>query len=750
MSDSDSAKRRRLNRSDLGSADISLAHTNQSDDRDHDNNDDNLSDNGSESLSSLGEDDHDLISTDESEENSTKNSRDSQEERSHSESDSEEKKIKDTRLQTAIIKKDIELVKELLSSGVDIDAPGEHNNTALHLAVYFNDLPTIKCLLEYGANITASNWSRDRSDYWGTPLHYTVKENRLDIVKLLLTTQVDINKLMKNYDVVLNFAFQHENYKLIKCLAGYTENDILMKRALNTFSTQELLKMNYNTGTIASIFGKYFDINVIDSNKHTPLSLAVKNKNIGMVEYLLDNGADINSKNYSHGCSDWTALDIAVDNNDENMVQFLLNNKNCDVITKRAYYNTPLQTATQNNNLTIVKMLVEKIAQHDTYGKDMTNHVLPSFHGAVKHNLTEIAKYYLDTFNIDVNTKSDTGLSPLDIAASENKLEMFKLLVDYRAEIKYSLKDRYEGYHHEGWPLCYAVEKGNVEMVDIILNRGTQIDDVNKTVNGKTILHLAVHSGNKDIIERLLDRGVDINSKCNIEKYKEITPLLYAAIRRSNDIVPMLIEKGGDINELVMVGSKRISIIDIVLKYYCRDDFFKTLLNSGADINFSDITKSKLSEEKSKIVEQHLLKLKAAKLFVHHKFRSWVSRGKAKKVFYIKCKKEVLKMKEKIVNESTICYYDLLIKRVDQVAMFAGNKDIEEALEFGKLEATFPLYAEMLLYNFKRGQKRHQLLKEAEKMLTDIFIDLPDDCVRKVLMYLNNDDLLRCSGKIIH
>ncbi|XP_053594093.1 putative ankyrin repeat protein RF_0381 [Microplitis demolitor] len=749
MSDSEnSAKRIRLDRSSSGSADISLAHTNRLDGRDHNNDDDNLSNDGSQSLSSLGEDDYNLISTDESEENLTKNSRDSQGSKK-SESDSEEKKSKDTRLQTAIIKKDIELVKEILSSGVDIDAPGERNHTALHLAVYFNDLPTIECLLEYGANITASNRSRDRSDYWGTPLHYAVKVNRLDIVKLLLTTQVDVNKLMKNYDVVLNFAFQHKNYKLIKCLTGNTENDTLMKKALNTFSTQALLKMGYGEDSIASIFGKYFDINVIDSDNHTPLSLAVKNKNIDMVEYLLDNGADINSKNYFGGFSDWTALDTAVEINDENIVRFLLNNKNCHVITKRAYYYTPLLTATQNNNLRIVKMLVEKIAQHDSCGKDMTNHVLPSFHRAVKHNLMEIAKYYLDTFNIDVNTKSGAGLSPLDIAANENKLEMFKLLVDYGAEIKYSLKDRYEGYHHGGCPLYYAVEKGNAEMVDIILNRGTRVDDVNKTVNGKTILHLAVHSGSKDIIERLLDRGVDINSKCNIEKYKEITPLLYAAIRRSNEIVSMLIEKGCDINELVSIGSKRIYIIDIVLKYYCCDDFFKTLLNSGADINFSKINNSRLSEEKSKIVEQHLLKLKAAKLFVHHKFRSWVSRGKAKKVFYIKCKKKVLKMKEKIINESTICYYDLLIKRVDQVAMFADNKDINEVLEFGKLEAKFPIYAEMLLYSFKRGQKRHQLLKEAEKMLKDIFIDLPYDCVRKILMYLNNDDLLRCAAKII-
>ncbi|XP_057329956.1 uncharacterized protein LOC130670555 [Microplitis mediator] len=139
----------------------------------------------------------------------------------------------------------IELINEILSSGVDIDAPGEKNQTALHLAVYNKNLPIIECLLEYGASAFVSNKSDDQSVHWETPLHTAVREDRLDIVKLLLTTQVDVDKLMKNYYTVLEFANQHRNYKLRNCLlrsSSHVESKNLINRMPSTSSVETLRK----------------------------------------------------------------------------------------------------------------------------------------------------------------------------------------------------------------------------------------------------------------------------------------------------------------------------------------------------------------------------------------------------------------------------------------------------------------------------------------------------------------------------
>ncbi|XP_057325156.1 putative ankyrin repeat protein RF_0381 isoform X2 [Microplitis mediator] len=490
------------------------------------------------------------------------------------------------------------------------------------------------------------------------------------------------------------------------------------------------------------MFGKSWNLNILNSDGHTPLSVAVQNQNVDMVKYLLDHGVDINAKNYIENRYVWTALHIAVEINDANMVQFLLDYENCDIVAKTESNLTPLYIATYSNNLAIIKKLLRKIAQHNVYSRNIIDHVLPSFHEAVNRNKILIAKYYLDTVKIDVNLKTEIGLSPLEIAAKFQNFEIFKLLVDHGAVIKYSLKDRYESGFDGDSLLYYAVKKADVKMVDLILTRGVQINARNKKANGVTILHLAIHSGNKDIVEKLIKCGANVNSKCGIDDFEEITPLLYAVFRKSYKIVLLLLKTEANLNDVAKINSKTKSIIDIVIEEKYNYIFLMTILNLGADINKSSIHNRKLVIRISNVLEQHLIRLKAAELFIHKKFNSWVALGMKNRKFYDRCRREVEKLKLKLISDSTFCYHDLLIKNTTQVAMLANNKNIEKALKFNELKAEFPVYAEILFCHFRRGQRRNQLLKKTEKILDCIFINLPRVCVPKILAYFNDEDLL--------
>ncbi|XP_041469265.1 uncharacterized protein LOC121419047 isoform X4 [Lytechinus variegatus] len=82
-----------------------------------------------------------------------------------------------------------EQVKQLLDSGLDINNKDEATggNTALHWAASFSGLEIIKILLEYNADLNATN-----SD-GTTPLHDAVLRGDVDIVKELVAGGADIN-----------------------------------------------------------------------------------------------------------------------------------------------------------------------------------------------------------------------------------------------------------------------------------------------------------------------------------------------------------------------------------------------------------------------------------------------------------------------------------------------------------------------------------------------------------------------------
>ncbi|XP_065906757.1 ankyrin repeat domain-containing protein 49-like [Dysidea avara] len=93
------------------------------------------------------------------------------------------------RLRGAVEKGSIDDIKELLSSGVDVNAdllpPG--NITPLHYAAWNNQPDVIRVLHEYGADINCQNVGN-----W-TPLHFAANRNHPDVIRMLHECGADIN-----------------------------------------------------------------------------------------------------------------------------------------------------------------------------------------------------------------------------------------------------------------------------------------------------------------------------------------------------------------------------------------------------------------------------------------------------------------------------------------------------------------------------------------------------------------------------
>lgn len=151
--------------------------------------------------------------------------------------------------------------------------------------------------------------------------------------------------------------------------------------------------------------------------------------------------------------------------------------------------------------------------------------------------------------------------------------------------------------------LHIASKAGNIEMIDLILSYGS--DNISSIdLNKLTPLHYAVLNNQKECSNLLLDNGASLRpvgtysvffgalsfKNSDAVKYlleernvvdlsKEKYPVITASMNQMWDLIPLIVEKGGDVKELE--GKGRSS-----LRYALEDlETTKFLIDSGANMN---------------------------------------------------------------------------------------------------------------------------------------------------------------------
>lgn len=104
----------------------------------------------------------------------------------------------------------------------------------------------------------------------------------------------------------------------------------------------------------------------------------------------------------------------------------------------------------------------------------------------------------------------------------------------------------------EGLDLLTAIDKEKIDVVRQLLDSGTNPNKrhVPKGIplEGAYPLHLAIVKGNKAIVEILLERGAQLDLEA--KNKDEATPLHWAAFFGQTDLVSLLIQSGAPINVL--------------------------------------------------------------------------------------------------------------------------------------------------------------------------------------------------------
>ncbi|XP_064174181.1 ankyrin-3-like [Anguilla rostrata] len=231
---------------------------------------------------------------------------------------------------------------------------------------------------------------------------------------------------------------------------------------------------------------------------NTALHIASLAGQADVVKELVNHGANVNAQSQNG----FTPLYMAAQENHLDVVQFLLENSASQSMATEDGF-TPLAVALQQGHDQVVSLLLE----NDTKGKVR----LPALHIAARKDDTKAAALLLQNdHNADVESKmmvnrtTESGFTPLHIAAHYGNINVATLLLNRGAAVDFTARN-------DITPLHVASKRGNGNMVKLLLERGAKIDA--KTKDGLTPLHCGARSGHEQVVEMLLDRGAPILSK---------------------------------------------------------------------------------------------------------------------------------------------------------------------------------------------------------------------------------------------
>ncbi len=294
----------------------------------------------------------------------------------------------------------------------------------------------------------------------------------------------------------------------------------------------------------------------------TPLHCAAHRGFLDIVRLLLDAGADVNAVegNFSHSMPlHWAATGGHLE------VTQLLVDRGAQLEVKDNWYNlTPVGWAT------IIKLSLSDCSIGDRYQK-IREYLLSigaqlDIFSGVALNQSDFVRSLIEA-NPEILTHrlgfAKNESRPLHFAVEEKMTQMVELLLEKGADLN----------AQNGWgitPLCLATVADNQTIIELLMAKNAQVDLATAIVAGQwkqaqalldaqptlisekpLLIHYTIQQGLVSATSWLLERGVDINIRARYKLGDHVASLtpLHAAIKAERvEIARILLESGADVN----------------------------------------------------------------------------------------------------------------------------------------------------------------------------------------------------------
>jgi ankyrin repeat protein len=507
--------------------------------------------------------------------------------------------------QSAIQSNDIDLARDLLNAGVDVNGVriGSFRETVLQHAVSTGNFKLAKVLLGCGANVNAPPGGK----YSRTALQTAVDKGSMELVQMLLDHGADVNAPPggKYSRTALQTAVDKGSMELVQMLLDHGAN----VNAPPSKYCRTALQSAVNKGSmelVQVLLSHGADIHAPGTMPYgTALQSAAKAGHVEVVKLLLyftdvrDSSANA-SDHYSdsdNATNDWKSamLPAAAKGGLFEIVRLLLaEGADINTVPPGTHYGTALQEAVGQQNLMIVHLLLDNDADPNIPGPVWDKLLTEWRTGTALQAAVDVKNLGLIHILLEAGSRADV----LSSAYEDRRTPL-------EAALEAALKD-FEG-------------EDSMMLVQLLLAAGA---DVNLTgfhghyleyggeiyfVFERTMLSAAIHSGNVQLVRMLLEAGANVNAvstyKHNTNGYsRQKSPLQDAVALADLEMSKILLEAGADVRvdspfpyrSRSLFGCHKAGMLSVSI-LGGNIELSQLLLDSGVNINLSSPTEESIT-----------------------------------------------------------------------------------------------------------------------------------------------------------
>ncbi|KAJ8680398.1 hypothetical protein QAD02_016185 [Eretmocerus hayati] len=322
----------------------------------------------------------------------------------------------------------IELVKQLIEAGADVNAIDCEGNSCLHYAVENEKCrEVVPVLLNAGAELDLMNKHQD------SPLSIAVKVNNFEAVEILIQHGADIKTCNSAGNTCLHLAGDDATFCLL-LNAGCTSslNQISKCGCSPLLSAVEFCEVE----TLIRIIQGGADINFTHQDdpwyachrhNRTPLGVAVSEKRDVIVEVLLQHGANPNKiEKFPSGFDEMSILLKAVLYCEENILKLLIT-YGADICNDVE----PFKAVMRNRDLREINVFLDEFRRRKVRMPTRD----PPLHLSLENQRDEVFTFILESNLNDLDEKNGDGFTALHTAIAKQKIERARVLLDYGADV---------------------------------------------------------------------------------------------------------------------------------------------------------------------------------------------------------------------------------------------------------------------------------------------------------------------------
>ncbi|XP_059848972.1 ankyrin repeat domain-containing protein 27 isoform X3 [Hypanus sabinus] len=371
--------------------------------------------------------------------------------------------------------------------------------TPLHVAAFCGQPMMIDVLVSKGGAVNAT-------DYHGsTPLHLSCQKGYQNVTLLLLDYKASTEIQDNNGNTALHLACMHGHEDCVKALVYY-----------------QLYTCN---------------LNMTNDKGDTPLHIAARWGYDGIIQVLLENGANTEIQNKMKE----TPLHCALNSKILDLLEITFINADRQQSNQESISRSPQSSTdvgSQKSTISTTSSISVVMKPEEEKGKYKEVEKLLR---AVADGDVEMVRYLLEWVDEDLEEEDGLVLKPefchplCRCPKCEPAQKKLSSITTNGLSVNSANQDGFT-------PLHVAALHGHFELVSLLLCHGANVNLKNS--NNSTPLHLACQYNDVQIVKYLLNYNAKLNKK---DLYGN-TPLLHACLRGYLEIAELLLEHGASVN----------------------------------------------------------------------------------------------------------------------------------------------------------------------------------------------------------